>query len=811
MDMDTALDTTGPLTEEDLRRLDAYWRAANYLTVGQIYLLANPLLREPLRAEHVKPRLLGHWGTSPGLNLLYAHLNRCIVARDLNAIYVTGPGHGGPALVANTWLEGTYSELYPSVSRDEAGMARLFRQFSFPGGIPSHVAPEVPGSIHEGGELGYALMHAYGAAFDNPDLLVACVIGDGEAETGPLAASWLSNVFLNPARDGAVLPVLHLNGYKIANPTVLDRIPQKDLLSMMHGYGYQPYLVAGDDPTTVHQQLAASLDRALDEISAIQRHARSTGDTTRPRWPMLVLRTPKGWTGPERVDGQQVAGTFRAHQVPLAGIRDNPEHLAELDRWLRSYRPEELFDATGGPVTELTDLPPTGNRRMSANPHANGGMLLRDLVLPDFREYAVPVSEPGGTIAGATGTLGTWVRDVIAANPDRFRLFGPDEVASNRLQAAFEVTDRTFYGSRLPGDVSLAPDGRVMEVLSEHLCQGWLEGYLLTGRHGLFTSYEAFIHIVDSMLNQHAKWLKVTRHIPWRRPVASMNYLLSSHVWQQDHNGFSHQDPGFIDHVVNKKAEVVRVYLPPDANTLLSTMDHCLRSRHYINVVVAGKAPGPTWLSMDEAIMHCRRGIGIWDWASTDAGAEPDVVLACAGDVPTLETLAAADLLRRHLPDLKVRLVNVVDLMRLQHDTEHPHGLPDRQFDTIFTRDRPIIFAYHGYPWLIHRLTYRRANHENLHVRGYKEEGTTTTPFDMVMLNDLDRFHLVIDVIDRVPGLAERAAHLRQEMVDARQECRDHTRRYGEDAPQVAQWRWTGAPVHGGDPSDPAWTIPATE
>ncbi|MDQ7904018.1 phosphoketolase family protein [Phytohabitans sp. ZYX-F-186] len=788
--METTLETAAPLSEAELARLDAYWRAANYLTVGQIYLLDNPLLREPLRPEHIKPRLLGHWGTSPGLSLLYAHLNRTIVARDLNAIYVTGPGHGGPAIVANTWLEGTYSELYPSVSRDEAGMARLFRQFSFPGGIPSHVAPEVPGSIHEGGELGYSLMHAYGAAFDNPDLLVACVIGDGEAETGPLATSWLSNVFLNPARDGAVLPILHLNGYKIANPTVLDRIPRDDLASLMRGYGYEPYIVEGDEPAAVHQLLAATLDRALDEIAAIQRHARTTGDTTRPRWPMIVLRTPKGWTGPSTVDGQQVEGTFRAHQVPLAGVRDNPAHLVELEQWLRSYRPEELFDPTGAPVAELTALPPAGERRMSANPHANGGVVLRDLVLPDFREYAVEVDEPGGSTAEAARVLGGWVRDVVRANPDRFRLFGPDEVASNRLGAAFEVTDRVFLGARYDGDDHLGPDGRVMEVLSEHLCQGWLEGYLLTGRHGIFTSYEAFIHIVDAMLNQHAKWLKVTRHIPWRRPIASLNYLLSSHVWRQDHNGFSHQDPGFIDHVVNKKAEVVRVYLPPDANTLLSTMDHCLRSRHYINVVVAGKQSSPNWLSMDEAVLHCTRGLGIWDWASSDNGQEPDVVLACAGDVPTLETLAAADLLRQHLPDLKVRVVNVVDLMRLQPESEHPHGLADRQFDTVFTTDKPIIFAYHGYPWLIHRLTYRRANHRNLHVRGYKEEGTTTTPFDMVMLNDLDRFHLVIDVIDRVPGLGTRAAHLRQAMVDARQRCRDYTRRYGEDAPEITEWRW---------------------
>ena len=788
--MDTAVNLHSPLTEDELRRLDAYWRAANYLTVGQIYLLDNPLLREPLRPEHVKPRLLGHWGTSPGLNLLYTHLNRVIVDRDLSAIFVTGPGHGGPALVANTWLEGTYSELYHHIPRDETGMQRLFRQFSFPGGIPSHVAPEVPGSIHEGGELGYALSHAYGAAFDNPDLLVACVIGDGEAETGPLAGSWLSNVFLNPARDGAVLPILHLNGYKIANPTVLDRIPRADLRDMMRGFGYQPYVVEGDDPATVHQSLAATLDRAVDEIGEIQRRARSGERVERPRWPMIVLRTPKGWTGPSRVDGKQVEGTFRAHQVPISGVRDNPEHLAELERWLRSYRPEELFDATGGPVAEVADLPPTGDRRMSANPVANGGRLLRDLELPDFRDYAVDVPKPGEPMAGATGVLGPWVRDVIARNPETFRLFGPDEVASNRLGAAFEVTGRAFIGAEVPGDDHLSPDGRVMEVLSEHLCQGWLEGYLLTGRHGIFTSYEAFIHIVDSMVNQHAKWLKVTRDIPWREPVASLNYLLSSHVWRQDHNGFSHQDPGFIDHVMNKKAEVVRVYLPPDGNTLLSTMDHCLRSRQYINVVVAGKQPAPNWLTMDEAIQHCRRGLGIWDWASTDDGVEPDVVLACAGDVPTLETLAAVDLLRRHLPDLKVRVVNVVDLMRLQPPSEHPHGLPDNEFDTIFTRDRPVIFAYHGYPWLIHRLTYRRTNHENLHVRGYKEEGTTTTPFDMVMLNDLDRFHLVIDVIDRVPGLRSRAAHLRQDMVDARQSCRDYTRRYGEDDPRVAEWRW---------------------
>ncbi|MGW2622199.1 phosphoketolase family protein [Micromonospora taraxaci] len=797
--MDTALDTHRVLTDEELRRLDAYWRAANYLTVGQIYLLDNPLLREPLTADDIKPRLLGHWGTSPGLNLIYAHLNRVIVARDLNAMLVTGPGHGGPAIVANTWLEGTWSERYHDVARDEAGMSRLFRQFSFPGGIPSHVAADVPGSIHEGGELGYALSHAYGAAFDHPDLVVACVIGDGEAETGPLAGSWLSNVFLNPARDGAVLPILHLNGYKIANPTVLARIPEADLLDLLRGSGYQPYVVAGDDPAQVHRILAATMDRALDEIAEIQRRARSQGVVERPRWPMIVLRTPKGWTGPRKVDGAQVEGTFHAHQVPLAGVRDNPAHLAELERWLRRYRPEELFDATGAPVDEVRTLPPRGDRRMSANPVTNGGVVLRDLTLPDFRDYAVEVPEPGQPMAGATGALGPWIRDVISANPQTFRLFGPDEVASNRLGAAFEVTDRAWVAATVPGDDHLSPDGRVMEVLSEHLCQGWLEGYLLTGRHGVFTSYEAFIHIVDSMLNQHAKWLKVTRAIPWRQPLASLNYLLSSHVWRQDHNGFSHQDPGFIDHVVNKKAEVVRVYLPPDANTLLATMDHCLRSRHYINVVVAGKQPAPNWLTMTEAIQHTRRGLGIWEWASNDGGSEPDVVLACCGDVPTLEALAAVELLRQHLPELKVRLVNVVDLMRLQPDTEHPHGLTDKEFDTIFTANRTVIFAYHGYPWLIHRLTYRRTNHENLHVRGYKEEGTTTTPFDMVMLNDLDRFHLVIDVIDRVPGLAARAAHLRQQMVDARQAARDYTRQYGEDDPQVAEWRW----VRETDPTNP--------
>ncbi|ROT33110.1 phosphoketolase [Micromonospora sp. HM5-17] len=788
----TSLDPGVRLTDDELDRIDAYWRAANYLSVGQIYLMANPLLREPLRPEHVKPRLLGHWGTDPGLNLIYVHLNRAIVARDLNMMLVTGPGHGAPAIIANTWLEGTFTERYPSVGRDEAGMARLFRQFSFPGGVPSHVTADVPGSIHEGGELGYALMHAYGAAFDNPDLTVACVIGDGEAETGPLAGSWLSTLFLNPARDGAVLPILHLNGFKIANPTTFSRIPEPDLVGILRGFGYQPYVVAGDQPRQVHRDLAATLDQVLDDIAGIQRRVRGGGPVERPRWPMIVLRTPKGWTGPREVDGVRVEGTFHSHQVPLPGVRDDPAHRAELERWLRSYRPEELFDATGAPVPALSALVPRGDRRMSANPHANGGELLRDLVLPDFREYAVSVEAPGEPLVSSTGMLGPWIRDVIRANPDRFRLFGPDEVESNGLAATFEATDRAFLGEIEPGDEHLAPEGRTMEVLSEHLCQGWLEGYLLTGRHGVFTSYEAFVHIVDSMVNQHAKWLKVTRDIPWRRPIASLNYLLTSHVWRQDHNGFSHQDPGFIDHVANKKAEVVRIYLPPDANTLLCTMDHCLRSRHYVNVVIAGKQAAPTWLSMRDAVLHCRRGLGIWDWASTDGGSEPDVVLACAGDVPTLETLAAADLLRQYLPELRVRVVNVVDLMRLQPETAHPHGLPDAQFDTLFTRDRPVIFAYHGYPWLIHRLTYRRANHANLHVRGYREEGTTTTPFDMVMLNDLDRFHLVIDVIDRVPGLAARAAHLRQAMVDARQECRDHTRRYGEDAPMVADWRWHG-------------------
>ena len=783
-----------PLSGEELRLIDAYWRAANYLSVAQIYLLDNPLLREPLRPEHVKPRLLGHFGTVPGLNLLYAHLNRQIRARDLSAIYITGPGHGGPALVANAYLEGTYSELYPTVPCDADGLKQLFRQFSFPGGIPSHVAPEVPGSIHEGGELGYALVHAFGAAFDNPDLLVACVVGDGEAETGPLAASWHSNKFLNPKTDGAVLPVLHLNGYKIANPTVLARIPERELVALFEGYGWRPIVVTGgfdgEDPADVHQRLAAALDDALDEVREIQRVAREADEVSRPAWPMLILRTPKGWTGPKEVDGKKTENSWRSHQVPMATVRDSEAHVHQLEEWLRSYRPEELFDDEGRLMPELAALAPEGARRMSANPHANGGTLMRDLVLPDFRDYAVQVASPASSTSEATRVLGGFLRDVVVRNPDNFRLFGPDETASNRLGDVFSVTNRTWLADTEPDDEGLSVDGRVMEVLSEHLCQGWLEGYLLTGRHGLFNCYEAFIHIIDSMFNQHAKWLKTTREIPWRRPIPSLNYLLSSHVWRQDHNGFSHQDPGFIDHVVNKKAEIIRVYLPPDANTLLSVADHCLRSRNYVNVVVAGKQPALDYLPMDDAIIHCTRGLGIWDWASSDDGGEPDVVLGCAGDIPTLETLAAAALLREHLPELKVRVINVVDLMRLQSETEHPHGLSDSDFDALFTTSRPIVFAYHGYPWLIHRLTYRRPNHPNLHVRGYKEEGTTTTPFDMVMLNDVDRFHLVIDVIDRVPGLAERAAHLRQEMQERRLRARAYTREHGDDDPEIRDWAW---------------------
>jgi xylulose-5-phosphate/fructose-6-phosphate phosphoketolase len=786
--------TEGPLATDELHLVDRYWRAANYLSVGQIYLLDNPLLREPLRPDHVKPRLLGHFGTTPGLNLVYAHLNRAIRRRDQSVIYITGPGHGGPGIVANAYLEGTYSEVYPHVGLDEQGLRELFRQFSFPGGIPSHVAPETPGSIHEGGELGYALAHAYGAAFDNPDLLVACVVGDGEAETGPLAASWHSNKFLNPATDGAVLPILHLNGYKIANPTVLARIPEDELASLFEGYGYRPLHVTGgfdgEPAGPVHQRFAATLDEALDEIGSIQRRSREGEDGARPRWPMIVLRTPKGWTGPRELDGVPVEDNWRSHQVPMTDVRDNPAHLEVLEDWLRSYGPEELFDAGGTLVSDLAALPPAGDRRMSANPHANGGMLLRDLVLPDFRQYAVEADKPGQSTSEATRVLGAFLRDVMRRNGDNFRIMGPDETASNRLGAVLEATGRTWEAEILPSDEGLAPDGRVMEVLSEHLCQGWLEGYLLTGRHGLFNCYEAFIHIVDSMFNQHAKWLKVTREIPWRRPIPSLNYLLTSHVWRQDHNGFSHQDPGFIDHVVNKKAEIIRVYLPPDANTLLSVADHCLRSRDYVNVIVAGKQPSLDYLSMDDAVVHCTRGIGIWEWASNDEGAEPDVLLGCAGDIPTLETLAAAAILRERLPELKVRVVNVVDLMRLQPESEHPHGLSDHEFDSLFTTSKPIVFAYHGYPWLIHRLTYRRTNHPNLHVRGYKEEGTTTTPFDMVMLNDLDRFHLVIDVIDRVPGLAERAAPLRQEMVDSRLRARAWTREHGEDHPDIRDWVW---------------------
>ncbi len=791
-DTQTTPSAAARLSADELAGIDAYWRAANYLSVGQIYLLANPLLREPLRPEHIKPRLLGHWGTSPGLSFIYVHLNRVIRNWDLDAIYICGPGHGGPAMVANAYLEGTYSEVYPSIAQDAEGMQRLFRQFSFPGGIPSHVSPETPGSIHEGGELGYSLAHAFGAAFDNPDLLVACVVGDGEAETGPLAASWHSNKFLEPGRDGAVLPILHLNGYKIASPTVLGRMADAELEQLFLGYGYHPYFVEGSEPEPTHRRMAEVMDQVVEEIHAIQRGARDEGKAGRPAWPMIVLRTPKGWTGPKVVDGRQVEGTHRSHQVPLSAVRTNPEHLAQLEDWLRSYRPEELFDADGALDPELRRLAPKAHRRMSANPHANGGRLLRDLTLPDFRAYSVDVPRPGAPVLEVTKVAGDYLRDVIDQNRRSFRLFGPDETASNRLQSVFEVTDRVFEEPILATDDHLAPDGRVLEVLSEHLCQGWLEGYLLTGRHGLFTSYEAFIHIIDAMFNQHAKWLKASRAIPWRQPIASLNYLLSSHVWRQDHNGFSHQDPGFIDHVVNKKAEVIRVYLPPDANTLLSTVEHCLRSHDYVNVIVVGKQPQPQWLTMGQALLHCARGIGIWEWAGTDDVGEPDVVLACCGDVPTVETLAAAAILRQNLPDLKVRVVNVVDLMRLQPASEHPHGLSDPEFDSLFTPDRPVIFAFHGYPWLIHRLTYRRANHDHLHVRGYKEEGTTTTPFDMVMLNDLDRFHLVMDVIDRVPGLAARAGRLRQYMADRRLLARGYTRDHGEDDPEISEWTWPG-------------------
>jgi xylulose-5-phosphate/fructose-6-phosphate phosphoketolase len=791
--MATTATVSGPLAANELELINAYWRATNYLSVGQIYLLDNPLLAEPLVPEHVKPRLLGHWGTTPGLNLIYAHLNRVIRARDLNVIFICGPGHGGPGMVANTYLEGTYSEIYADISRDTEGMRRLFRQFSFPGGIPSHAAPETPGSIHEGGELGYALVHAFGAAFDNPDLIVATVVGDGEAETGPLAASWHCNKFLNPARDGAVLPILHLNGWKIANPTLLARIPEHELADLLRGYGWDPRFVTGDDPAFVHQALAGALDQALDRIGAIQEDARSRQIPARPAWPVIVLRTPKGWTGPKEVDGHRTEGSWRSHQVPLAETRTNPTHLRQLEEWLRSYHPDELFDAGGNLLPELAALAPEGPRRMGANPHANGGLLLSDLRLPDFRDYALEVVQPGTSIGEATREVGKFLRDVMAANDGtaNFRVFGPDETASNRLDALFEVTGRTWMGETRPDDDEhLSPDGRVTEVLSEHLCQGMLEGYLLTGRHGVFSCYEAFIHIVDSMFNQHAKWLKTTRHLGWRRPIASLNILLTSHVWRQDHNGLSHQDPGFIDHVVNKKADTVRVYLPPDANCLLSVVDHCLRSRHYVNVIVAGKQPGLQYLNIDDAMVHCTKGVGIWPWASTDKDGEPDVVLACAGDVPTLEVLAAADVLRQHCTDLKVRVVNVVDLMTLQPESEHPHGMSDAEFDSLFTTDKPVIFAYHGYPWLIHRLTYRRHNHQNLHVRGYKEEGTTTTPFEMAAMNDLDRFHLVIDVIDRVPALGHSAAYLRQEMTERLIRHRDYTRQHGEDAPEIRDWSW---------------------
>jgi len=780
----------GPLSPEELKTVDEYWRAANYLSVGQIYLMDNPLLREPLRVEHIKPRLLGHWGTTPGLNFIYVHMNRAIKAHGLNAIYVCGPGHGGPGMVANTYLEGTYSEIYPNIAQNEQGMKRLFRQFSFPGGIPSHAAPETPGSIHEGGELGYALFHAYGAVFDNPDLLACCVVGDGEAETGPCATSWHSNKFLNPARDGAVLPILHLNGYKIAGPTVLARIPHAELESLFEGYGYKCWFVEGDDPEAMHQKMADTMDAIVQEIRTIQEDARANGFRQRPSWPMIILRSPKGWTGPKELDGKPVEGTFRSHQVPLDAVRARPDELRMLEEWMQSYRPDTLFDENGTLRADLAALAPEGDRRMGANPNANGGLLLRDLSLPDFRDYAVKVPKPGATVAEGTRVMGNFLRDTMKLNWKNFRVVSPDETSSNRWNSLFEITNRVSTAEIIPIDDHVAPDGRVMEMLSEHACQGWLEGYLLTGRHGFFSCYEAFIHIIDSMFNQHAKWLKVTRDIPWRRPIASLNYLLSSHVWRQDHNGFSHQDPGFIDHVVNKKGEIIRVYLPPDANTLLSVTDHCLRSRNYVNVIVAGKQPCHDWLSMDAAILHCTRGLGIWDWAGTDDGGEPDVVLGCAGDVPTLETLAAADLLRRHIPDLKVRVVNVVDLMRLQPEAEHPHGLGDRDFDTIFTADKPVIFAYHGYPWLIHRLAYRRTNHRNLHVRGYKEEGTTTTPFDMVMMNDMDRFHLVMDVIDRVPQLGQRAAFLRQEMVDMRTTARAWTRQHGSDLPEVTSWMW---------------------
>jgi len=775
----------------EIELIDAYWRAANYLSIGQIYLLANPLLREPLTPAHIKSRLLGHWGTTPGLNFVLAHLNRVINRDALDVLFLAGPGHGGPAVVANAYLEGTYSELYPHVSRDVAGLQRLFKQFSFPGGIPSHASPETPGSIHEGGELGYSLLHAYGAVFDNPNLIAACVIGDGEAETGALATSWHSNKFINPARDGAVIPILHLNGYKIAGPTVLARIPKAELVQLLNGYGYRPIFVEGDEPALMHVQMAQALDDVLDDIRTIQRDARTMGVTSRPAWPMIVLRSPKGWTGPRFVDGIAIEGTFRAHQVPLTEVRTNPEHLRILEEWMRSYRPEELFDECGALVGEVAALAPRGTQRMSANPSSNGGAVLRKLRLPDFRSYAVPVGTPGSTSISATAVTGNYLRDIMRDNPENFRLFGPDETSSNRLQAVFEVTDRMSSAEVLPSDDHVSRLGRVMEVLSEHMCQGWLEGYLLTGRHGFFSCYEAFVHIIDSMFNQHAKWLKSIREIEWRMPIASLNYLLTSHVWRQDQNGFSHQDPGFIDHVVNKKADVVRVYLPPDANTLLSVTDHCLRSRNYVNVIVAGKQPAPQWLDMDAAVRHCTEGLGIWTWASNDAGVEPDVVMACCGDVPTLETLAAVDLLRRALPDLKIRVVNVVDLMALQPQTEHPHGLSTQEFDSIFTTDKPVIFAYHGYPWLIHRLCYKRTNHDNFHVRGYKEEGSTTTPFDMTVRNELDRYHLAGDAIERVARIGARAGHVMQDLRDKLIEHRAYIEDVGDDMPEIRDWLWT--------------------
>lgn len=783
------------LSKKDLDAMDAYWRAANYLSVGQIYLLDNPLLKEPLKLDHIKPRLLGHWGTTPGLNFIYVHLNRVIKKYDLSMIYIMGPGHGGPGVVANTYLEGTYSEYYPNISQDEEGIQKLFNQFSFPGGVPSHVAPETPGSIHEGGELGYALSHAYGAAFDNPHLIVACVVGDGEAETGPLAAAWHSNKFLNPVTDGAVLPILHLNGYKIANPAVLARISREEVESLFVGYGHRPYFVEGSDPETMHRLMAETLDTVIAEIQAIQHNARTNGVAAHPRWPMIILRTPKGWTGPKQVDGQKMEDSWRSHQVPLADLAKKPDHVKLLEGWMKSYKPEALFDKTGKLIPELAALAPKGHRRMGDNPHANGGILLKDLRMPDFRKYAVGVPKPGTVFAEATRVMGRFLRDVMKFNKEsrNFRVFGPDETASNRLDALFETTGRTWVAERLPEDDHLAVDGRVMEILSEHTCQGWLEGYLLTGRHGLFSTYEAFVHVVDSMFNQHAKWLKTTRsEIPWRRPIASLNYLLTSHVWRQDHNGFSHQDPGFVDHVVNKKAEVIRVYFPPDANTLLSVADHCLRSRNYVNVIVAGKQPALQYLDIDAAVKHCTAGIGIWEWASNDKGIEPDVVMACCGDIPTLETLAAVSILRSQIPDLKIRVLNVVDLMKLQPREEHPHGLSDKEFDALFTIDKPIIFAYHGYPWLIHRLTYRRTNHKNLHVRGYIEEGTTTTPFDMVVLNRLDRFHLAESVIDRVPRLGNIAAYAKQAARDWLIEHKEYVRKYGDDMPEIRDWTWTG-------------------